>query len=80
MFQHQVVVAMTCGNFIMIDVGRMVNVAVRMSDLYPWEYTIGHVKIIGLSMLRRRRKKWRRIGMKVRRRLIGLMNSSVGLV
>jgi hypothetical protein len=72
---------MPCGNFIMIDVGRMVNVTVLMSDLYPWEYTIGHVKIIGLSMLRRRRRrKWRRIGMKVRRILIGLMNSSVGLV
>jgi hypothetical protein len=72
---------MKCGSFIMIDVGRMVNVAVLMSDLYPWEYTTGRVKIIGLSMLRRRRRrKSRRIGMKVRRRLIGSMNSSVGLV
>jgi hypothetical protein len=38
----------------MIDVGRMVNVTVLVSDLYPWEYTIGLVKIIGLSMLRRK--------------------------
>jgi hypothetical protein len=71
---------MTCGNFIMIDVGRMVNVTVLMSDWYPWEYTIGLVKIIGLSMLSRRRRRRRRMGMKVRRRLIGSMNSSVGLV
>jgi hypothetical protein len=73
---------MKFGNCIMIDVGRMVNVAVLMSDLYPWEYTTGRVKIIGLFMLRRRRRrrKSRRIGMKVRRRLIGSMNSSVGLV